>query len=304
MIDNLVFIADNLCINKIKAYKSLSNVEDNLDIKNLDPYWLYDVWDKIITGLPNYDYFDYMHARINSNMSFMDKSVILNSSVSASDEISKRIKIQNNNVNIPLLNQYIAEKQKSILYRDYNTPSSDKVFITPAYGNYFCTYLDYPTPGGWFSDWILASIYHTNLYNHWKKARLCFYKPNSKYPDHILISYEIYKRRQQIFNPMESYPSNAFILDFWSDSAALYREFYEDLLYLILILILANNISIYIRENNALSMDNELFFKNMQTIIEKHYSKYNVEYQCLFILRLYWVNRYLIKEDLDKFILN
>lgn len=102
-----------------------------------------------------------------------------------------------------------------------------------------------------------------------------------------LTSYEIYTYRQQELNPFESYPDDAFIQDFWSKSPALYRELYEDLLYLCLNLILAKDISDYIKENNALDMNKELFFNKMKTIIEKHYSKYNVEYQCLFVLRLY-----------------
>jgi len=87
-----------------------------------------------------------MRSQIISDTHSLDDYVKLSLIESELDKMSNKTNLHNKKVSIPLLKEYVLEKQESIRYRDYNTPSPDKVSITPAYGNFFSTFDFNPTP--------------------------------------------------------------------------------------------------------------------------------------------------------------
>ena len=83
----------------------------------------------------------------------------------------------------------------------------------------------------------------------------------------------------------------------YTKDSVLIEQLYEDYFYIMLNLILVKDISLYIKQNNGLNMDKEIFFQNMKYLIIAHYDKYEQEYLCLKESRLNVANQ-LSEKDL------
>jgi hypothetical protein len=87
----------------------------------------------------------------------------------------------------------------------------------------------------------------------------------------------------------------SYIPDFTSKDS-FYNELYEDLLYLSLNIILANDILKSVKLNNV---NEEEFFVLLGDITQKHYNEYKESYNCLNLLRISGSNSFLSKYQLD-----
>jgi hypothetical protein len=80
----------------------------------------------------------------------------------------------------------------------------------------------------------------------------------------------------------------------------MFREIFEDILYVLLNLILADYIVKYIENINLNSMSSEKSFFNEISLVDKHYLNYKDEYILLNKLRKFSVNNYVSTDTLEE----
>jgi hypothetical protein len=78
----------------------------------------------------------------------------------------------------------------------------------------------------------------------------------------------------------------------------MYREIFEDILYVLLNLILANDIIKYIKNINLSKISSEDFYNEISLIINKHYLNYKDEYKFLIKLRKFSIDNYISTDSL------
>jgi hypothetical protein len=80
----------------------------------------------------------------------------------------------------------------------------------------------------------------------------------------------------------------------------MFREIFEDILYVLLNLILADYIVRYIENINLNSISSENFFNEISLIVDKHYLNYKDEYKLLNKLRKFTINNYVSTYTLEE----
>jgi hypothetical protein len=220
-------------------------------------------------------------------------------------ELSNLILNHNKNLIIPSPKDFPEEKAKMIDWLSYNTPIKDNTIITPMTGTGLGQ--DQAVALIKYNEWIIASSYLLTEYNIWKKV--LYYLENK---NHGSISIEfkqaydqyIYRQFTSVLNlEPGNMDENIYILDFTLNDV-ITRELYEDILYILLNLLLANKIIGNISLENSLNNNNK-FFDILKDIIKDHYADpVNKDgYSCLKNLRWYKVNNYYTEyhiKDIDK----
>ena len=113
-------------------------------------------------------------------------------------------------------------------------------------------------------------------------------------------SYFIYRQFKINLSKSSFDQKDAFIWDFYVDDI-FYRELYEDILYILLNLLLADKIVGNEALVNSLDNDNK-FFGILEGIIKNHYDQNKEGYETLKNLRLFTCNNYLTTQQIKNII--
>ena len=209
-------------------------------------------------------------------------------------ELSNLIINHNKNLVIPSSNEYLLEKKKIIDWYSYNTPIMNDPTITPMTGT--ASEDIFPTAKAKYIEWIIASSYLLKEFNIWMKAKYYFENKDSGLEFSSIdfkqaYSYFIYRQFKINLSKSSFDQKDAFIWDFYVDDI-FYRELYEDILYILLNLLLADKIVGNEALVNSLDNDNK-FFGILEGIIKDHYDQNKEGYDTLKNLRWFFCNNYL-----------
>ena len=218
-------------------------------------------------------------------------------------ELSNLIINHNKNLVIPSSNEYLLEKKKIIDWYSYNTPIMNDPTITPMTGT--ASEDIFPTAKAKYIEWIIASSYLLKEFNIWMKAKYYFENKDSGLEFSSIdfkqaYSYFIYRQFKINLSKSSFDQKDAFIWDFYVYDI-FYRELYEDILYILLNLLLADKIV----GNEALvnSLDNDhKFFEILTGIIKNYYDQNKEGYETLKNLRLFTCNNYLTTQQIKNII--
>lgn len=229
--------------------------------------------------------------------------------------------------------KFLAEHNKSVILSNsnllkkcvltklgFNTPSPKKIKITPLVGTDF----QHKSSNDIFNfctDWLVSSFYLGLEANILIGAFYCmdninkgrFFKLESdKYTIWLLRQIGMdYSRTLYIhygWKSEEIDPEDYYFADFTKEDI-MSREIFEDILYVLLNLILANSIIKYVKKTNLEDISSKDFFDKISLLMDKHYLKYKDEYKYLIKLRKFAISNYmsydLVKKmsfsDLNKF---
>lgn len=216
------------------------------------------------------------------------------------DSIDKLMSIVNKhncNISIPSKNSFIAEKLKYSNYHAYNTPTYENCKITPLLGtNIYRVDVSDKSPSSIYQQWVIAVLLLTIEFSVLSNCNK-FLEQETDLEVNILDIHNkdtIYWFNRQLFMLESSYydrPEGVYLLDFFSNKHLFYREVCEDLTYVLLNLILGNQIIAEFKSDEF--GDSEMFFNKLTEIIRKHYSIYDKEYNYLNQLRWVFVNNYM-----------
>jgi hypothetical protein len=109
-----------------------------------------------------------------------------------------------------------------------------------------------------------------------------------------------YSNIMNIYNGinLENEPEDYYLIDFTKEDI-MSREIFEDILYVLLNLILANTIVKYVKKINLKDISSEDFFSKIHLLMDKHYLKYKDEYKYLIILRKFSINNYMSDHSVE-----
>lgn len=185
-------------------------------------------------------------------------------------------------------------------YRGLNTPSLENITVTPMENTSVGMEIENPDkPDQIYLLWGVSSAYLIKEFNIRIKAKLYLdnLENNSKFnSSEYKEAYNYYIKRQFFITPVDFENKNKYIVDF-TIFDNIYRELSEDLIYILLNLILANNILGNYKLEESLNNENQ-FFKILENIIQDHYIEYKERYIYLNNLRWYICNNYLSIYDL------
>jgi hypothetical protein len=210
------------------------------------------------------------------------------------DTLSNIIENHNKNIVISGYNECLSEKLALVEWHSYNTPTWEYTNITPLTGT--LAGKEGGSPEKIYSEWLTTSVYLLKEYNIWKKA--IYYLDNNcssvGFTDYFK-AYYFFLTRQFHINGLD-FRSSSFIRDF-SKKDILYRELYEDFLYILLNLLLTEKIL-----GNTLLKENlnnqDKFHEILKSIIKDHYVENKDSYKSLESLRWYTVNNFFSKDQI------
>ena len=292
------YLLENGDINKYALlHKNMKNFQ-NLILHNLDEFILKE-YPYINIG-PDATYKDLEASYAN----ITDDKIILDDTSYLKSELSNLILNHNKNLLIPSTKHLLEEKGKLVDWYSYNTPVMNDPAITPLRGTslenkFFGVNNFFPTPKNLYVDWIMTSAYLLSEYNIWKKALYYASVENKNYDSRYIEFKQAYNfiiLRQFKINQINRHSfdlKNIYIRDF-TIKDVISRELYEDILYILLNLLLANKIIGNIALENSFNNENN-FMDILKDTIKDHYEDVeNKEgYSCLKDLRWYSVNNYL-----------
>lgn len=291
------YILENGDINIYAILHKNMQKYQNLNLHNLDKF--------IKNEYPEINQVsEYLHLDLEVSYSnITDDKIVLYDTSYLKSELSNLIFNHNKNLVIPSSKDFLEEKEKLIDWFSYNTPIMNDPKITPLRGTNF--ELGFLTPKRLYEDWIRTSIYLLSEYNIWKKALYYAGDENKNYDSNsiefkaynyiILRQFNINQTNRDSFDQ-----KNFYIIDFTLKDV-ISRELYEDMLYILLNLLLANKIIGNIALENSLNNKNN-FFDILKDIIKDHYEDAENKdgYYSLKSLRWYTVNNYLTEYQIKE----
>jgi hypothetical protein len=201
-------------------------------------------------------------------------------------DLSLLIAEHNKKLDMPGLNELSVEKQKIIDWRDYNTPSLKNVLTTPMVGTMF-EKLERSNPLFIYNEWVIASHYLLKEYGIWIKVKLFLENGslnNSLYNSiEYKQAYHYFLKRQFNIYGIGVFKKKNYAVDY-TLYENIYRELSEDLLYILLNLLLANEIIGNINLEESLK-NKDSFNLILTSIIKNHYDEYNDAYKSLEYLK-------------------
>ena len=201
--------------NLVKINRASVIIPKNLSgDKDIDCVWLYKIWYKDMSSYSSRLDWHFKDMRESLSMEFDNFLYNSSSEKETLADLSEEIDCLNKGIKIPWKDKYFKEKLDYVSYRDYNTPSPDKVFVTPAYGtgwDYLSETDQYGridlinpekklSPEMWFEQWILSSILLTLEFNIWSKVYTYLSNKGENYPSLYKECYYYYMLRQLSMN--------------------------------------------------------------------------------------------------------
>nr|WDW20868.1 NADH dehydrogenase subunit 5 [Valsa mali var. pyri (nom. inval.)] len=206
-------------------------------------------------------------------------------------DIKNFIAKNNAGVIIPKESSFLEVKKFVLNWRNYNTPTFKDPTITPLVGTSFSDVsLSDKSPWSIYQQWVISLYMLTWEYNILNKVKLyleCKYDLYTDIDD-IKDKDTIYWLNRQLKALTWSSKGSRYIVDFYSNKIAFYREIYEDISYVMLNIILGKTIIDSSIMDEFRSSDE--FFIILTEIIREHYNEYREEYKYLDDLRRYSIN--------------
>lgn len=226
-------------------------------------------------------------------------------------DLQKKIAKHNTSVIFPPKNRLLRKKKYALFALGYNTPYAGDIKITPLEGTSFQSYFSNRIPLDFYINWLCSSFYLASEANILIKAFNYIYNKNkgNSYSDTELNNYTIWLIKQiyteypnytdLLYNKNSNINPNIYLIDFLLEDF-MFREIFEDILYVLLNLILADYIVRYIENINLNSISSENFFNEISLIVDKHYLNYKDEYKLLNKLRKFTINNYVSTYTLEE----
>lgn len=270
-------------LNPYTLFKSVGSIER---IEKKYPI-LYEVKDMLMNFRLDKDNYDLIEFKNNKNI----REDILNNNLKVD-----RSKLNDSTTNIL--------KKRVLDSLGYNTPSPQRIKVTPLVGTTF-EHWSNNSVLSFCTDWKVSSFYLVLEANILIPA---FFYIDNKYqskPSSVkeIENYTIWLHKQldmdrtHILNIIYGKipgvgDSCRYIVDL-SEENYMTREVFEDILYVLLNLILANSINKYIENVNLEKIDSENFFNDISVIVNDHYLKYKNEYRYILKLRNFAINNWM-----------
>lgn len=277
------------------------------DSKNLNPYTLIDKKTLSNIDLNNIEDIKIAIKRIkNIDVEILNKLEMNNGKIYYMDDIQKRIKKHNTSLKFPPKNSLI--KKDVLLSLGHNTPHPDNIKITPLINTSFLYTSDNIL--SFYMNWLCSFFYLALEADILIKAFYYIYNKNKgkDYSDTELNNFNVWSAKQihteylhhieVLYNENSNINRNVYLVDF-KEEHFMCREIFEDILYVLLNLILANVIIKYIKNININNISSEDFYNEISLIINKHYLNYNDEYKFLIKLRKFSIDNYITTDSLE-----
>ena len=240
------YILENGDINIYAILHKNMQKYQNLNLHNLDKF--------ILNEYPNIDHgSNILHFDLEASyLNITDDKIILDYTSYLKSELSNLIFNHNKNLLIPSSKDFLEEKEKIVDWHSYNTPIMNDPEITPLRGTSLERgfFSSGSQPQNTYNNWITTSVYLLSEYNIWKKALDYAGDENKNYDSNsiefkaynyiILRQFNINQTNSDSFDPKGPW-KNFYIRDFTLKDV-ISRELYEDMLYILLNLLLANKI--------------------------------------------------------------
>jgi hypothetical protein len=256
---------------------------------------------------PNLGYIrdSFYHTSVNNYIELDVKSFL--------DNINDMVLEHNKALELPAKGKHKKDIEKVLVWLDYNTPNTKDTSITPLYGTGFIDGIDSKSSYDVFSQWEVSTYMLILEYNYLNKAWIYLNNKESTVLSNKYKEFYIYWKQRQILALNDeinlfSIENKAdlglsYVKPIWLDGDCINNEIAEDLLYVLLNILLAKSILTNTKVKNYINND-KLFFKQLESVIGKHYIKYHIEYQCIYELRRYKCYNSISLHDLNSFILN
>lgn len=226
-------------------------------------------------------------------------------------DLQKKIVEHNKSVIIPAKNRLLRRKKYALIALGLNTPNPDYIKITPLTNTIYEDNFYIDNISSFYTNWLCSFFYLASEADILIKAFKYMYNKNkgNSYSDTEFNNYNIWLIRQIyreypnyidiLYNKDSNINPNIYLLDFKLEDF-MYREIFEDISYVLLNLILANNIVKYIENIDLNCISSEDFFNEIYLIVNKHYLNYKDEYKLLNKLRKFAINNYVSTYILEK----
>lgn len=221
------------------------------------------------------------------------------------------IKKNNSSVIIPNKCSWLLEKNVALEWISYNTPTFKDPTITPLLGTMFPGVdLSDNSPSSIYQQWLISLYMLTWEFIILDKAKI-YLECNTDLSKDILDISRLRRsqppaapgsdentiywlNRQLRIQDIESFLNrqDSYIVDYYSNKYAFYREIYEDITYVLLNIILAKKIVDSFMIDDSESLNSDIFFIKLTEILREHYIDYSKEYKNLNSLWWYRINHY------------
>jgi hypothetical protein len=246
---------------------------------------------KYIFGLEptpgNYSKIDYFFKDLNEIIIKHNKSLVLPSKIN--DEM--------------LVN-------KLLIWFNHNTPGPTSMYVTPLCNTGYLIGIDSKSSLDIYNQWLVSTFMLILEFNCLNKAWLYLNNPELRdLSKEFRKSYELWINRQleilyaessgDFFYLDKNNLPRRFIPTLWLDGDMINREIAEDMLYVLLNILLSKSILTNPLLRFYINND-KLFFKELESIITKHYNLYDKEYVSLHGLREYKCYNFLSLEQIQE----